>query len=563
MRGKARTAGDRRPRGSGLWGDLDLRWMRVAAAILAGSGALGSAVGLTATSAWLIARAAEMPSPADLAIAAVLVRTLGIGRGALRYAERLRSHDTSLRGVASLRTRAYERLEAGRTAQVMTLPKGEIMARIGADLDAIGDVVVRALVPLGVAVVVSATAVGIVGSQHPGAAACLAACLVVAAILPAVLTARATRISQEEGAQTDAAVSVAALSALEGATEHRVWGTTAEAASLLDDANARQEQARESAARPAALAAAIHVLAAGVALVTAVLIGIAAVTSGDLTGPAAAVVALTPLAAFEAVGALPAASAQASRSRAAAARVRGLFESAGLNRSEPSLRPSPAPADDPDPRAAFPLELDRVRAAWPGGTPTSPVDARLAPGQVIGIIGPSGIGKTTLLLTMCGALPPVSGEARISGRRVTPADTGIRIAMTAEDAHVFGTSIIENLRVARGDVTHEEADRVLALVGLGPWLARQPEGLDTILGSGGLSVSGGERRRLLLARVLLHPAPIHLIDEPGEHLDEAGTDIVQAIVEESRAAGRSLVIVTHDHALLKVVDTVVDLGKVG
>ncbi len=548
--------GRRGARGGGayLWHDLDIRWARVAGAILAGSGALGSAVGLAAVSAWLIARAAEMPSPADLAIAAVLVRTLGIGRGALRYVERLRSHDTALRGVASLRAQTYERLEAGGAARVMTLPRGEVIARVGADLDAIGDAVVRVLIPAGVALIVSLASVGIVASQHRGAAAILAGCLGLAAALPVILTTRATRISQEEGAEAEAEVAVAALSALEGATEHRVWGTDGQAAALLEEANTRSERARDSAARPAALAAALQVLAAGTAVILAVAIGLAAVASGSLTGPAAAVVALTPLAAFEAVGALAAASAQAFRSRIAATRVRELIDSTGKVLAAHHAHGLPT---------AFSLEIDMVRAAWPGATPTVPVTARLGPGKVLGIIGPSGVGKTTLLLTIAGALPPFSGEVRLSGQRVMPEDTGSRISLTTEDAHVFGTTILENLRVARGDVDAEEATRALSVVGLGPWLARQADGLDSLLGSGGLTVSGGERRRLLLARALLHPSPIHLIDEPAEHLDEAGIDVVRAIVEEARTLGKAVIIVTHDHDILNVVDTVVDLGSGG
>jgi len=548
--------GRRGARGGGayLWHDLDIRWARVAGAILAGSGALGSAVGLAAVSAWLIARAAEMPSPADLAIAAVLVRTLGIGRGALRYVERLRSHDTALRGVASLRAQTYERLEAGGAARVMTLPRGEVIARVGADLDAIGDAVVRVLIPAGVALIVSLASVGIVASQHRGAAAILAGCLGLAAALPVILTTRATRISQEEGAEAEAEVAVAALSALEGATEHRVWGTDGQAAALLEEANTRSERARDSAARPAALAAALQVLAAGTAVILAVAIGLAAVASGSLTGPAAAVVALTPLAAFEAVGALAAASAQAFRSRIAATRVRELIDSTGKVLAAHHAHGLPT---------AFSLEIDMVRAAWPGATPTVPVTARLGPGKVLGIIGPSGVGKTTLLLTIAGALPPFSGEVRLSGQRVMPEDTGSRISLTTEDAHIFGTTILENLRVARGDVAAEEATRALSVVGLGPWLARQADGLDSLLGSGGLTVSGGERRRLLLARALLHPSPIHLIDEPAEHLDEAGIDVVRAIVEEARTLGKAVIIVTHDHDILNVVDTVVDLGSGG
>jgi ATP-binding cassette subfamily C protein CydC len=191
------------------------------------------------------------------------------------------------------------------------------------------------------------------------------------------------------------------------------------------------------------------------------------------------------------------------------------------------------------------------------------VTVRVGPGEALGLVGPSGIGKTTLLLTLAGALPPTSGRVLVNGREVGVADMGETIAMTAEDAHIFGTTILENLRVARGEVTEPEAVRTLEAVGLGRWLALQPNGLDTLLGSGGLTVSGGERRRLLLARAMLHRAPAHLIDEPAEHLDEAGADVVRAVIRRMASDGKAVVIVTHDHAILDVVDTVVDLGRGG
>lgn len=540
------------------WSDLDVRWTRVAGAVLAGSLALGAAVGLTATSAWLIARAAELPSPADLAIAAVLVRTFGVSRAILRYVERLSSHDTALRGVTTLRTRVYERLAGGEPARVLGLGRGDIVARAGADLDAVGDAVVKALVPVGVAAVVSLASIGIVASQHLGAAACLAAGLLVAATLPPLLTARSVRLAQGEGVEAEGEVAVAALAAIEGSTESRVWGTTAEALARVELADERLARSRDAAARPSAFAAGILVALQGATLVGTVAIAISAVAAGDLTGPAAAIVALTPLAAFEAVSAVAPAAAQAQRSRAAVGRVNDLVAAAGI-------RANPEADDEHDPTrpaesGPATLELVDVSAAWPGATPTRPVSLVLRPGSVVGIVGPSGVGKTTLLLTLAGALPPVAGQVLLNGVPVTPGDTGTCVAMTAEDAHIFGTTILENLRVARGDVTPGEAGRALGIVGLTPWLARQRAGLDSPLGSGGLGVSGGERRRLLLARALLHPAPIHLIDEPAEHLDEAGVDVVRAIVAEVRGSGRSIIVVTHDRSLLDVVDTVVDLG---
>jgi ATP-binding cassette subfamily C protein CydC len=563
------TRGTRGVRGvRGLLGELEISWRTIALAIAAGSAALGSAVLLGATSAWLIARAAQMPSPADLAIAAVIVRTLGISRGAFRYAERLVSHDAALRGMTNLRARAYERLERYGTARVLSLHRGDIVARTGPDVDALGDAVSRSIVPAGIAVVVSAISVVVVGSQDARAGLALAAALTAAAIVPAALTVRSLRVTQERGARADAAATIAALSLVEAGPEHRVWGTTDEARAALVAADREVERARDASARPAALAAALQVAFAGLGSVAAVAIGIAAARAGGLDGPAAAVVALTPLGAFEAVSALPAAAAQWYRTRAAAERVFHLVEPAAAFAPEPrpggaghdaAIRASQSHATQRN-GAAPTLVLTDLSVAWPGATPTPPVSAVIAPGGVLGVVGASGVGKTTLLLTLAGALAPAAGTVTIGGRPIDGDDTGGVVAMTAEDAHVFGTTILENLRVARGDVTVDEAREALVSVGLAPWLAAQAAGLDTELGSGGLTVSGGERRRLLLARVALHPAPIHLIDEGAEHLDPEGADALRALVRRRSAARHSTILVTHDPSLLDVVDTVIDLG---
>ncbi len=518
--------------------------------MLTGSAALGSAVLLSASAAWLIARAAQMPSPADLALVAVVVRALGIGRGAFRYAERLVSHDAALRGMATLRARVYDRLERQGAARALALHRGDIVARTGSDVDAIGDAIPRAIVPTGVAIVVSAISAAVVGFYDARAGLAVAAALVAAGVLPAILTVRSLRVTQDRGSRAAADVAVASLSLVESAAEHRVWGTTAEANDALLAADREMEDARDAAARPSALAAAVQTAFAGAGLISAVVIGLAAARAGTLDGPGVAVVALTPLAAFEAVAALPTAAAQWFRSRAAGERVTQL-----LDRDAP---PAPAPRRATAGDAPV-LALDGVSAAWPGAAPTTPATLTAGPGDVVGIVGESGIGKTTLLLTIAGALAPVAGRLTLDGRAVDAGDTGGIVAMTAEDAHVFGTTILENLRVARGDVTAEEATEALDAVGLTRWLAAQPKGLDTELGSGGLTVSGGERRRLLLARVLLHPAPIHLIDEGAEHLDPLGADALRALVRRRASEGRTTVLVTHDRSILDVVDNVVDL----
>ena len=520
-------------------------------AVLTGTAALGSAVGLAAAAAWMIARAAGTPSPAELAVAAVVVRFFGIGRGLFRYLERLASHQTALRGVVSLRVRVYERLAESPAARVLPLTRGEVLARLGADIDAVGDAVVRGLVPAAVAITVSGIAIGISVALVPAAGAILAACLLVAGLGAATLTLRSAKAAAVAAVTADALVTERALAAVESSAEHRVWGTSHASFAGLAEAEAVAFQAHEASARPAALASAIQTLAAGAALVGSIAVAVSEAQAGTFGPTTAAVVALLPRAAFEAVGAVPAAVTQLFRSSEAARRIEELAP----------VHAAPAPElAAVAPRApGVPIEVHELSAAWPGMTPTVPVTFTVAPGEVVAIVGPSGIGKTTLLATIAGVLEPASGVVTVAGATPHDGDLGTTVAMTPEDAHLFGTTVLENLRVARGDVTESEALEALDAVGLSPWLAHLRAGLDTLIGSGGGTVSGGERRRLLLARALVAPQPAHLIDEPGEHLDAPGRAALRAVLGRLRAQGRSVVIVTHDLTLVDAADMVVTL----
>ena len=528
--------------------DTGITWFAYARSVLAGTAALGSAVALAAVAAWLIGRAAQLPSPADLALAAVAVRFFGIGRGVFRYVERLTSHDTALRGVVRLRERTYERLASASARTVLSLRRGDIVARAGADLDAVGDAVVRCLIPLGVAVAVSALASIIVGAQLLVAGIALAIILSLAGFVPAVLTSRAARIAADAGVVAAAEVAAASLAAVEASAEHRVWDADGEALAAVLNANRAAEEAADAAARPAALAAAAQTLFSGLGLVAGIAFGVIAAKNGDISGPAAAVVALTPLAAFEAVGAIPAAIAQWHRSSAAAERL-----------AQMSDEPEASAASGSNEAAT--LSLTELSVGWPGAQPTPPVTASVAPGNALALVGRSGVGKTTLLLTATGALDPVDGSVTFGGTRLTPADAGASYALTLEDAHLFGTTVLENLRVARSGVTEDQAWDVLERVGLDGWARSLPNSLATELGTGGHTVSGGERRRLLMARALLADVPLQLLDEPGEHLDAAGIAAFGAAIDAMRGEGRTVVIVTHDDAVMAIADDVVSLDE--
>jgi ATP-binding cassette subfamily C protein CydC len=535
---------------------------RVVLAILTGSAGLGSAVGLAAVSAWLIARASQMPPVMYLTVATVAVRALGVSRGVLRYLERLASHDVALRGMATLRERLYARLADADPRRVLSLRRGDLLARVGADVDAVGDVVVRGFLPMAVAAVVSVGSSVLVGAFLPSAGVALALCLVLAGVVGPWLAARAARTAEVHAVHARADLSAGVVTVLDGAGELAVAGRLPGALAAVHGDDARIAGAIDTAARPAAMAAAVQPLATGLAVLAALLLGILATTAGALAPVELAVVVLTPLAAFEAVGTVPMAAVTLIRSREAARRVLELLDAPA--RPVVAAGPDPDAGDDGAPGT---LVARGLACGWPDRDPVvTGLDLTVGPGRSVAVVGPSGVGKTTLLVTLAGLLPPVAGTVRASGldpAALSREDAAELVTFLAEDAHVFDTSVLENLRVARGDVTPEEATAALETVGLGPWLAGLPDGLDTVLGADAARVSGGERRRLLLARTLLSPARVLLLDEPTEHVDAGADELLRDLLDGTYAGGRGVVVVTHRLAGLEAAGEVILLDEAG
>ena len=563
--------------------DVDLR--RAALALLLGVLALGSAIALAAVSAWLIARASQMPPVMTLTVATVSVRMFGISRGLFRYLERLASHTVALRGMASLRTRIYAALAGGRLDAVAALRRGDLLARVGADVDAVGDVVVRAILPGAVALVLGVGSVVLVGVLHLGAAAALAGCLVLSGVVGPWLAARGAATTEQRTAQARSDMAAVALEIVDDAAALTVSGTLGSRRYALADADRRLAGATDVGARTSGLAAGIGTLAVGLAVVATMLLAIPSVTAGTLGPVQLAVVVLTPLAVFEITQTLPAAAIQMHRSRQAAARIMALLDAAAPEavavagaevpaggdahaadgRQSQAGAPLPGAAD-----AGASLSARGLVCGWPGSAPVvSGLDLDLRPGRSVALVGPSGTGKTTALMTLAGLLDPVGGTLTLDGRPVSVAahdEVAQHVVLTAEDAHVFSTTVLENLRVARGDVDEQQAVAALERAGLGEWLAGLPDGVLTPLGADGATISGGERRRLLLARALCSPATFLLVDEPAEHLDPATADeLVADLLRAGRGTDRprGVVVATHRLSALAAADEVVLLDDGG
>jgi ATP-binding cassette subfamily C protein CydC len=254
-----------------------------------------------------------------------------------------------------------------------------------------------------------------------------------------------------------------------------------------------------------------------------------------------AVLMLLPLSAFEATAALPAAAVQLTRSGIAARRLLDLV---------PSDDAGPAPAATHVRVGTGLLIADVSSGYFPANA--SRVTLDLPPGARLAVTGASGSGKTTLLMTLAGLLPPLQGQVTLDGTeldRFAEAELRSTVSFFAEDAHIFATTVRDNLLVVRGDCRDDELTAALRDVGLGGWLAGLPEGLSTVLIDGAQAVSAGQRRRLLLARAVLSPARIVLLDEPTEHLDATDADLMlrELLTPGSGLVGadRTVVVATH------------------
>jgi len=516
------------------------RLPRILAAIALGVLSLGSALALAGVSAWLITRAWQMPPVLDLSVAVVAVRTFAISRGVLHYCERLATHDTALRAAGTARAQIYSRLARGPAGAAVRLHSGELVARVGADVDDLANVLVRAAVPIGVAAVLGLAATAVVAAISPPAAAVLAICLLIAGFVAPRLAGRAAALQEEVARQHHSDRDTAAMIALEHAPELRVAGALPD---VIAESQRRQHawgDALDAAARPAAIAEAVPTAAIGASVLGAV---VAAIGLAHTVAPTTlAVLMLLPLSAFEAMTPLPAAAVQLMRSRIAARRLLDLAPA----RPNPSENSASAP-----PAGTGRLSVDMCSGHVDAARPTR-AELDLPPGARLAVTGASGAGKTTLLMTLAGLLPPLDGRVLLDGTDLSQFDEDElhrAISFFAEDAHIFATTVRDNLLVARGDCPDDELMAALDAVGLGPWHAGLPEGLSTVLTGGAQALSAGQRRRLLLARALISPARIVLLDEPTEHLDAMDAERVLCELlgpnSQLMSPKRTVVVATH------------------
>ncbi|MDU4922688.1 thiol reductant ABC exporter subunit CydC [Dermabacter sp.] len=585
---------------------MEISPRQLTSAVAAGAATLASAFALAVVSGYLITKSWTMPPVLDLSVAVVSVRALGISRGVFRYFERLLTHDAALTGVARLRTNMYAGLASAPSALAGRLRRGDLLARIGDDAEDMANDVIRAVVPALVALVMAVVILATIAPFSPIAALAMLVGLAFATIIAPFLAFKAALVAERELVEARSRLNTLSLFALDNADVLRVKGQWNSTLADLEAAQGQFDAALDKAAVPSAFARSSTQIAMIPALLGSILAAGAVYNLettgllGGLMGHTAGIIGviiLAPLSSFEAASVLPQAASQRARSIVAAERLHELdpgnapIASAFDTRAGSSVRdalraatedaqsaiegrravgpasdevaPAPARTERPSPAV---LSASGLTTGWSAEHPLAHgLELSFTPGSRTLVYGASGRGKSTLGLTLAGLLTPLSGRVLYGDTPLTsftPAALASRVSFYAEDAHVFATSLRENIRVVRGDLTDAEIHHALDLAGLGPWVSGLASGLDTILGSGGEDVSGGERRRLLLARAIAHGAPVTILDEPTEHLNlDLAAELMDGILTPGAffAADATVIVITHDQRFKESGAAVLDL----
>ena len=529
-------------------------WYWLAAGVLFGVIATGANVALMGLSAYLISKAAIATGVAELALAITGVRVLAMSRAGFRYIERYTTHRAMFRILSTVRVWFYRAVEPLAPARLVHQRSGDLLTRSVNDVDALEDFYIKVVVPPVVAAVVVAGVSIIYGIFDTAIGLALGLFLVLTGVLLPLVARWVSRTPAaavatfrgDVGAMLiDEVQGVADLVALDAAAGHRER--------LL--ARARElDEARRRLGSIEGVANALSGLFASLAGLVILWLAIPLVTSGELEGVFLAALPLAAIASFEAVQPLARSLQLYDTTRGSARR---LFE---LIDVEP-------PVTDPEPAADLPVgrevEIEGLSFRYAETEPwvLRDLDLRVGAAERVALVGPSGCGKSTLISLLLRFWDYEHGSIRIGGRELhelDQEDARAQLGVVPQDVHLFNATIEDNLLVADAHATREELDRACAVAQLGGFLASLPDGYDTVVGENGLLLSGGERRRLAIARAVLKDAPIVILDEASADLDSTTEAALWSALDEW-LDGRTVLVISHRPGVVTHVDRVVEL----
>lgn len=487
------------------------------------------------------------------------IRAFAIIRTAGRYVERLVNHDATLRLLSRLRSWVYRRIEPLAPAVLAHYRRGDVLTRLVADVDRLDNAWLRIFSPVAVALLSAVTMVGFLAWIYlPVAGLDLALLAVVGVVFP-VLTQRLGRRSANRASTVAADMKSELVDDFEGLAELQALGADVPRREAFANRNRElvRMQDRGLAIEAAALGAVV--LATGIAVALAWLLAAPDAAAGRMDPLYLPLLVFFVLASLEAVQGLPGAFRALGDTLAAARRV---FEIAD---EPPLVQESAAPLTAVE-RHDLAFDDVRLRYGPDRDWALDGVSFALPAGAAMAVVGPSGAGKSSLVQLLLRFMDPDVGTVRLGGQPVDAyalETLRTQFAWAAQATRLFSTTIRENLRLARPAADDDALWSALDTVGLAGEVRALAHGLDSFVGAGGLMLSTGQARRLMLARAWLYEAPVLVLDEPTEGLDAVNEHAVIRTLTERRGS-RTLLLITHRLAWLERMDgiLVMDRGRI-
>ena len=510
---------------------------RAAGAVALGVLASLSGVALTATAGWLIVKASEHPPVLTLMVAIVGVRTFGLARPCLRYAERLISHDVALRRLATAREQLFAAL-VPLTPGRLGRRRGELLDQLVEDAEAEVDRRLRVWLPLTTIGGACVLVVGFLALAWPGLAGPSAALVLGAGAAGLLLWFRTSKCSAPV-ADARRVLADQTTRLIEVRAELRWWDATDRVLEEVTLSGRRLERLTRHERGRESLAGSAIITLVGCATAASLLLVADAVATTALEPAWAGLLVLVPLALGELVQGLPDVAVREVRTRQSLRRLHG------------TTSQSPLVTEPRNPQRlaveGLGLTVDELEAGW-GERDAVHLDAASWPaGQRVAVSGPSGSGKSTLAATLVRYLDPHHGEVSLGGvslRSASLTDVRRRLLLVDDRPHLFATTLRNNLRIGRPGAADSTLVAVIHSLGLASWFDDLADGLDTMLGEGHRPVSGGELTRLALARALLADPDVLVLDEPTAHLDAPlAQDVIATILVN--AGDRTVILFSH------------------
>ncbi|NMH66446.1 heme ABC transporter ATP-binding protein/permease CydC [Shewanella salipaludis] len=543
-----------------LWPFLRLfkrQWQILLLGMLLSLFTLAAGIGLLSLSGWFLSATAVAGLSLATAQAfnfftpAAGVRFFSIGRTLSRYGERLATHEATFRLLTRLRIWVWQRLMPLSAANLQGLRRGELLNLLLADIDTLDHLYLRLLTPMLASLLMTLGLYLFLANFDAALALVLCGLLLAAWLLLPLLFYRLGDRAGRDTVDNKRRLRVLLLEYLQGQAELTLFGANGGFLARLDAAERALFGSQTAMARVTALSQALLVLVNGAALLLVLYLAAAGIGDRHPPGPLLGLMVLVTMACAEMLQPIAGAFSQLSACVQSAGRILALTE------QTPAIRfAEETDSGGRGPAQTGRLALDDIYFGYAPGEPVlEGLSLRLEPGTKVALLGPTGCGKSSLLALISRQWQPQAGGIRLDDRPIEAyGERALRQSMSlvSQRIHLFSGSLRDNLALAlpghEGDTTDVKANderlmKVLHWVGLGSLLEGKAP-LDAWIGEGGRQLSGGERRRIGVARALLRDAPLLLLDEPTEGLDKQTEREILALLF-AFARDKTLLLISH------------------